>query len=267
MPRLPDSGRGGDKTVPPTDVTSDSQTVAERFRAAWTGPADKSTAIPELLPVRLARACVQVLPVSGAGLSLLDHDFRVPVGSSDDMATHAERLQFTQGEGPCLDAAREHQVIVAAADEIERRWPAFGAEFLKHTPYRGVVSLPVRLSGNTVGALDLFLENEQDLGRLSIADGVTVTQQITDALAVAHAITKSATAWSDEPEPLWLQSSSARNRTNVWVAMGMLMTRMDVPAADALSVLRAYSYGHDAVLDDVADELVKGTLDVAEVQR
>lgn len=86
--------------------------------------------------------------MDGAALSLLDHGFRVPVGSSDGMATHAERLQFIQGEGPCLDAARAHQLVVAAADEIERRWPAFGAEFLEHTPYRGVVSLPVRLSGH-----------------------------------------------------------------------------------------------------------------------
>lgn len=266
MTMVPDSGPGGDETVLPIGTAPESETVAARFRAAWTGPADQDTAIPELLPVRLARACVQVLPVDGAGLSLLDHDFRVPVGSSDGMATHAERLQFTQGEGPCLDAARAHQLVVAAAEEIERRWPAFGAEFLEHTPYRGVVSLPVRLSGNTVGALDLFFKHEQDLGRLSIADAVAVTQQITDALIVAQAIAQSTTAWSGEPEPIWLRGAGVRNRTNVWVAMGMLMTRADVVAADALAMLRGYSYSHDAVLDDIADQLVTGELDIAELR-
>lgn len=217
--------------------------------------------------MRLARACVTVLPVNGAGLSLLNHDFRVPVGSSDDMASCAERLQFTQGEGPCLDAARNHQLVLTTGAEIERRWPSFGAEFLGQTPYRGVASLPLRLSTETIGALDLYVEDEQDLSRMRIADAVMVAQQITDALTIAQAITGSATAWSDESEPVWLRTPTVRNRTNVWVAMGMLMTRMDIPAPDALSVLRAYSYGHDAVLDDVADELVKGTLDVAEVQR
>lgn len=266
MTMIPNSGSGGDETDVRTGTPPEIESVAVRFRAAWTGPADEATAIPELLPVRLARACVQVLPVDGAGLSLLDHDFRVPVGSSDDAATHAERLQFTQGEGPCLDAARAHQLVVAAADEIERRWPAFGAEFLEHTPYRGVVSIPVRLSGDTVGALDLFFKDEQDLGRLSILDAVTVTQQITDALVVAQAITQSAAGWSDEPEPIWLQSAAVRNRTNVWVAMGMLMTRREITATDALSVLRAYSYSHDTVLDDVADQLVSGELDISELK-
>lgn len=265
MTTPPNSDRGKDETDSPTATSLD--TVAKRFRAAWTGPEDEGTAIPELLPVRLARACVAVLPVDGAGLSLLDHDFRVPVGSSDEAATHAERLQFTQGEGPCLDAARERQLVVAAAEEIELRWPAFGAEFLGTTPYRGVVSLPVRLSGDTFGALDLYVRDEHDLGLVSIVDAVTVTQQITDALIIAQAITSSAAAWSDHPEPVWLQTAAVRNRTNVWVAMGMLMTRMDIPAADALSVLRAYSYSHDTVLDDVCAQLVKGEVDITELQR
>jgi hypothetical protein len=77
--------------------------VVERFAARVRGqPAE--LAGPELLPVRLARAAVRVLPgVAGAGISVLaDPGMRVPLGASDEDAATAERLQFTVGEGPCL---------------------------------------------------------------------------------------------------------------------------------------------------------------------
>jgi AmiR/NasT family two-component response regulator len=65
---------------------------------------------------------------------------------------------------------------------------------------------------------------------------------------------------------VWLQSGTVRDRTNVWVAMGMLMTRLETTAPDALAVLRGYSYSHDTMLDDVARDLITGRLDVEQVQ-
>src|ERR1700712_4797969 len=78
--------------------------IVERFDAAVIAEA---AAYPEaeLLPVRLTRACVRVLPIGGAGISALAHpDLRLPIGASDDVAGYVERLQFTYGEGPCLHA-------------------------------------------------------------------------------------------------------------------------------------------------------------------
>jgi hypothetical protein len=240
--------------------------LAHRYRAAWASSRDQATAIPELLPVRLARACVQVLPVAGAGLSLLNHDFRVPVGASDEVASTAERLQFTQGEGPCLDAARTSRTVIAGEADIKRLWPLFAAGFFAQTPYRGALCIPLRLSPEMVGALDLFVTHPDDLAKISLTDAVTVSDQIIDALMIAQAITGSVGTFTEEPEPIWLQSGAVRDRTNVWVAMGMLMTRLGTTAPDALAVLRGYSYSHDAVLDDVARDLIQGRLDVEQIQ-
>jgi hypothetical protein len=44
-------------------------TIAERFQAALDVVDDPGLAGPELLPVRLARACARVLPVDDVGLS------------------------------------------------------------------------------------------------------------------------------------------------------------------------------------------------------
>ncbi len=240
--------------------------LARSYWDAWAGDRDQATATPELLPVRLARACVQVLPVAGAGLSLLNHDFRVPVGSSDEVASRAERLQFTQGEGPCLDAAVTNRIVIAGEADIQEQWPLFAAEFFEQTPYRGAMCIPLRLSPETVGALDLFVTDPDALAAISLTDAVSVCDQIIDALTIAQALTGSADAFSDMPEPAWLQTGAVRNRTNVWVAMGMLMTQLDTTAPDALAVLRGYSFSHGAMLDDIVDALVTGRLDVEQIQ-
>ena len=47
--------------------------------------------------------------------------------------------------------------------------------------------------------------------------------------------------------------------------MGILMTRAELTAPDALAMLRSYAYARDALLDDIAAAVVNGDLDVAEI--
>ena len=75
--------------------------IEERLLAAYRGAESAGLVGPELLPVRLAMACAQVLPVAGVGISVFGSaDMRIPVGASNAAAVVAERLQFTAGEGP-----------------------------------------------------------------------------------------------------------------------------------------------------------------------
>jgi hypothetical protein len=64
----------------------------------------------------------------------------------------------------------------------------------------------------------------------------------------------------DDSEPAWLRSSTTRDRTFVWVAMGMMMTEFDIAAPDALALLRSYAYSQDTDLDRVAADLAGGEL-------
>jgi hypothetical protein len=120
-------------------------TIAERLQAALGDEDDPDLAGPELLPVRLARACARVLQVDDAGLSLLDAaQQRVPLGGSSAVADVAERLQFTVGDGPCMTAHDTHQPVFAVEDELRRRWPVYADLLVGATPYRAVVGLPLQ---------------------------------------------------------------------------------------------------------------------------
>jgi hypothetical protein len=252
------------RTLVPQGVVA--RDPARDFRAAW-ALGDPETALPELVPMRLARACLMVLPVSGAGLSLFKDDFRVPMGASDDDAAAAERLQFTQGEGPCLDAVASGRTVVARVETIERRWPTFADQLTRQTPYRGIISVPLPLAQGTSGALDLYVSDSEQIRAIPLADAATVADQIVEALQVAQALNGFVTSWTGDPVPAWMTTSPARDRVNVWIAMGVLMAALDLRAPDALSRLRAYAYAHDAVLDEIAAAVIVGRLSVEHIQR
>jgi hypothetical protein len=156
---------------------------------------------PELLPTRLMRACAQVRPVDGAGISFLSgFRHRVPLGASDDDAVLAERLQFTVGEGPCLTAHAEDGAVMATADTMGKRWPIFYRELLARTPYRAILSLPVtteEFGGDA--AVDLYYADPRpDISESALND-VKKAIEIIVALLVAN----SGLGDSPKAEPVW----------------------------------------------------------------
>jgi hypothetical protein len=217
---------------------------------------------PALLPGLLARACAQVLGAAGAGLSLVDQEYRLPLGSSDGTAQAAERLQFTQGEGPCLEAAASGRTQVARMADMSARWPAFAEALAQQTPYAAIISLPLRVAPDYMGAIDLYLGGDAQLEAISLADAHDVVEEIARMLGPGL-------SGRDAPPgphgPAWLGSPSARARGNVWIAIGMLMTPLDRPAPDVLALLRAYAYACGATLDDIAEGLASGALDPAQI--
>jgi hypothetical protein len=138
----------------------------------------------------------------------------------------------------------------------------FATEFFARTRYRALLSLPLPFTPIMRGALDLFLTDPAQLNSISVADAGTVTAEIVDALEVGHGGTDpdDLSASSGTPAPVWSKNPALRGRTRVWIASGMLMGHFDITAADALALMRAYAFSHASVVDDIADQLIDGTL-------
>ena len=94
------------------------------------------------------RAAVSVLPVTGAGLSMIDR-LRIPLAASDLDVITAERLQTTLGEGPCLAAVAMGEPLVADLAGMAVSWPNFHERFAAESPYRSVASFPLRAASGT----------------------------------------------------------------------------------------------------------------------
>ena len=240
--------------------------VSASFIAALAAVTEARMAGPELLPARLARAVAAVLSVDGAGISVLSGDLRVPLGASSDLAATAERLQFTHGAGPCLDAAHRHRLMVADRNELHRHWPLFAEELFDRTPYRAILTVPLHIARDTWGATDLYLADDSQLPDISLAAAAIVADEIVRALHFSVPDPAATPPLFSEPGQAWLNGPAAQNRRIVWVAIGMTMAQQDLNSPDALAVLRSYAYSHDRMLDDLCADLAFGRMPIEDLE-
>ncbi|AQT78689.1 antitermination regulator [Mycolicibacterium litorale] len=203
---------------------------------------------------RICAACLTLLAVDAAAISLVfDGASSGTLGASDPAARVYDELQFTLGEGPCLDAVT-HRIPMLVVDlSAELRWPAYGPAMLAHG-IRAVYALPIVVAAEFVGALDLFcalpgqLAGEALAGAGAAAElaGITVLDLLDADL---HA------AASDPESNAWAQLN-AISRTEVGQATGMLVAQLGVEPAEALARLRAYAYADGRSVTEVARDVL-----------
>jgi hypothetical protein len=205
---------------------------------------------------RLCRACVTLLAVDAAAISLVfDGANAATLGSSGPLARIYDELQFTLGEGPCLDsvAHRAPVLVVDLANPNDARWPAYGPAMLAHQ-IRGVYAMPVLVAGEYVGALDLFcaepgrLRTEQLAGAVAAAELAAIP-----VLDLMNADLQAAV--SDPNSDAWAELN-ALSRAEVSQATGMVMAQLGIDAAEALVRLRAHAYATDRGAIDVARDIL-----------
>jgi hypothetical protein len=236
--------------------------IARRFDAALAEVTDPALAGPELLPVRLARACARTLAVDDAGLSMVDaSQQRVPLGASSDVAEAAERLQFTVGAGPCMTAQEIREPVFAVEEDLRRRWPVFTELLVGATPFRAVVALPLQPALAGAGAIDLYFRTSAEVLDLDVFEALAVGELVTSALSDAAVWS----AWTPTEGPEWMHGPIPQRRAAVWEAMGKLSVDLELSAADALTLLRAHAYATGVTVDDVAEDLLSGRLTAADL--
>ena len=127
---------------------------------------------------RLCEACAEVTGMSGAGLMLMSGD--VPKGTictTDEVSALIEQLQYTLGQGPCVDAFHEDRPVLEPdlADPGKPRWIAFAIPALA-AGVRAVFGFPLQVGAVRLGALNLYrdqpghLSDEQHADALVMAD-------------------------------------------------------------------------------------------------
>jgi hypothetical protein len=237
-------------------------TIAMRFTSALDEETARGPTAAELLPVRLARAATRTLGVDGAGLAVVDGaGRRIPLGASSPDAACAERLQFTVGTGPCIEAQETRQPVFAVLADLRRRWMPYAELLVVQTPFRAAVALPLREDLAGAGALDLYFTDETAVLGLDVFAAVAVGEMVTAALTEAA-------VWSDWPAergPAWLHGPAAVRRAAVLRTAGRAGLARDTDAATALALLRGAAYAAGCSLEELAEDLEAGRLDLDDV--
>lgn len=209
---------------------------------------------------RLCEACVEFLAVDGAAISLVfDGANTGTLGASDRDARAYDELQFTMGEGPCLESVsvRAPVLVVDLADPADTRWPAYGPAMLAYD-IRGVFAMPVLVAGEYLGALDLFRNRPGLLDGDDLA-GALVAAELAEIPLLDLLMGDLQVAYTNPDSGAW-EELSAITRTEVSQATGMLVAQLDVEPVEALVRLRAHAYASGRTASAVARDILERRL-------
>jgi ANTAR domain/GAF domain len=200
---------------------------------------------------RLCEATRDVVRVSGAGVMLMSGD--LPGGSvctTNDVSQTIEELQYTLGEGPCVDAHAQGRVVLEP--DLVRpdtpRWPAFSPQAVD-AGVRAMFAFPLRVGSVRLGAVDLYRDRAGPLTDDEHADALVMAQVIAFWILDVQAHAPAGSVASELEE-------AADFHTVVHNAAGMVSVQLGVSVTEALIRLRAYAFSNDRLLREVADDVV-----------
>ena len=202
----------------------------------------------------LCSACVEMLDVSGAGVTIMSGQHSGPVCSSDERMGRLEDLQFSLGEGPCRDAYDNGEPVTEPdlQHQMADRWPNYSGSAVGMGA-RGVFAFPLQIGKSRVGVLTLYQDTP---GPLTI-------QQTADSLVVADVIAKTMVSIQSHSTPPILAdelTDSNAHRAEVHQASGMLSIQLGIDVDQALVRLRAHAYATDQTVAAVAQQVVSRSL-------
>ncbi|MFG1992432.1 GAF and ANTAR domain-containing protein [Actinoplanes sp. NPDC048988] len=201
---------------------------------------------------RLCSAAGRALSASGAGLSVVVGDrMRGVAAVSEPAYEPVEELQFTLGEGPCLDAfASRRPVLVPDLSAAAMwRWPGY-ATALHGKGIRAVFAFPLQIGAARLGAFDVFRDEPGPLTADEFRDALTFADVAVTTLLDGQARAAPGAAADG------LDDEVVGQRAELFQAQGMVAVQLGISLADALARLRAYAYAEDRALGDVARDVV-----------
>ena len=203
----------------------------------------------------MCEVCADVVGLSGAGIMLMTGDVhKGSICSSNDVSALIEDLQYTLGEGPCVDAYYDDRPVIEPdlADPETPRWLAFSPPAVK-AGARAAFGFPLRVGAVRLGALNLYRDRPGPLRDEQYADALVLAD------VAAHAVL---TMQSGAPAGAVASEleRGADFRFVVHQASGMVAAQLNATVGEGLARLRAYAFANERLLDDVAEQVVRREL-------
>ena len=217
-------------------------------------PGDPRDGLSGWLP-RLCTAVVRALPASGAGVSVVDSQGVTGfAAASDAESEYLEELQFTLGEGPCVDALAGRRPVLEpdVANGAMARWPMYAPAALERG-VQAVFAFPLQVGAGRLGVLEINRRQPTGLDADAMALALTFADVTVSQLLDAH----TGLTIGAHPDAL---DEMMSYRTELYQAQGMVMVDLGVPVDEAMVRLRAYAFAHGRRLSAVARDIVAGRL-------
>lgn len=203
----------------------------------------------------LCAVSTQVAGMTGAGITLMSDDApRGSICTTDKVSALMEELEFTLGEGPCVDAYRHQRPVMEPnlANPVSIRWQGFTGPVLE-AGAKAVFGFPIQIGAIKLGALNLYRDRPGPMADEQHADAMVMSDIAAHAILVQQ---------SNAP-PGILAAELASGFGIQYVihqATGMVAAQLECDVKEALARLRAYAYSVDRPLVEVARDVVSRRL-------
>jgi GAF domain-containing protein len=189
--------------------------------------------------------------MNGAGVMLMSDD--VPQGSvctSNPVSALIEQVQYSLGEGPCIDAYNQDRPVLEPdlAQPARARWLAFTQPVLE-AGVRAVFGFPLRVGAVRFGALNLYRDQPGSLSDDQHAFALVLADIAAELILMLQAGAPSGVLAAE------LEAGADFHHV-VHQASGMIAAQLDGDVADALVRLRAHAFANDRPLAEVAADVV-----------
>jgi hypothetical protein len=212
-----------------------------------------SEAVPTT--ARLCGLSVELAAASGAGIMLMSGEtLRGSLCTTDSVSATIEELQFTLGEGPCLDAYGQRRPVIEpdlGAPAVPR-WPAFTPAAIE-AGARAVFGFPLLLGATRLGALNVYRDAPGPLSDEQHADLSVMADVSARAVIDMQAHARSGSVATEI-------EAGSDFRLVVHQASGMVSAQLDTDVVEALVRLRAHAFVHNRPLAEVAVQVVNRQL-------
>ena len=147
----------------------------------------------------LVRGCLELCPVDGVSLSLMGAGQEGASAASDGLATVAQDLEFSLGEGPGTDAfALGGPVMVPDTAAADGRWPYY-LRAAERVGVRAVYALPLHIGAAKLGLLGRIAPEGQE----ERVDGASSSGFVHDQFSSIRRATVSMRFRFEKPSSSW----------------------------------------------------------------
>lgn len=148
-----------------------------------------------------------------AGITYLKNPGQLQtLAATGDIPGILDKLQFHTDQGPCLQALRNSDIVLAEDLSSDQQWPDFAAQAVKTTPVRSMLSYRLFLTEHDRGALNFYSSRPGAFNGTTIGLG---------AIFAAYA-SLTLLNWLHSDKIMHLERALETNR-EIGVATGILM--------------------------------------------
>ncbi|HWI02513.1 MAG TPA: GAF and ANTAR domain-containing protein [Acidimicrobiales bacterium] len=178
-----------------------------------------------------------------AGISFVESRKITSPASSNDVPRVLDKIQSDTGEGPCIDAIKEHEVFQTGDLSKEDRWPNFSTRGHEETGVTSILSIRLFVEEDTMGALNLYSSAPDAFDDSDVA--------LATVFAVHASVAMSAARRQESLE------QKAESRDVIGRAKGILSARSGVSDDEAFAMLKAASQRMNVKLRDIAQTITE----------